>query len=56
MEYLGNIPAAQLVEAIATMGLKEAVDRNTDAQKEIVGGLAKICQAITILTESLDKK
>ena len=56
MEYLGNLPAPQLVEAIARMGLKEAVDRNTDTQKEIVDGLARICEAINKLTESLDKK
>ena len=56
MEHLGNLTAEQLVDAIASMGMKQAIDRNTDTQKEIVDGLAKICEAITRLTETLDKK
>ena len=61
MERLGNVPMAQLVEAIAAMGLmvahvKEAIDHNTDTQQDMVSGLAKICAAINALTDALEKK
>ena len=56
MERLGDVPLAELMEAIATMGLKEAIDRNTETQKNMVDGLAKICEAIADLTDALEKK
>ena len=47
---------ALLVEAIATMGLKEAIDHNTNTQQEMVDGLDRIADAITRLTETLENK
>jgi hypothetical protein len=56
MERLGNVPLSELMEAIAMMGLKEAIDHNTDTQQDMVSGLAKICAAINALTDALEKK
>ena len=56
MEYLGTAPLAELMEAIAAMGLKEAIDRNTETQKNMVVGLEKIREAIAVLTVELREK
>ena len=56
MEYLGSAPLAELMEAIATMGLKEAIDRNIKTQRDMVDGLARIREAIAELTDALEKK
>jgi hypothetical protein len=61
MEHVGDVPMAQLVEAIAAMGLMvahvtEAIDHNTDTQQDMVNGLAEICEAITRLTHTLANK
>ena len=38
------------------IALLDAIDHNTETQKNMVDGLAKICEAIAELTDVLEKK
>ena len=44
------------METDELIALVEAIDRNTETQKNMVDGLAKIREAIADLTDALEKK